>query len=159
VQYNRHLCGENNHQKGGHLCYTKVLGKPYKRQDETERKMTMNLRPTTPLQNALYRHGDVLISKVVAVPAGAQLVKSTQGDVTLAYGEVTGHSHRIRQTNDAQLWVQDNGQSGSETFLEITNNSATLIHEEHKAIELPRGVYRVWKQREYRPDAYVDVMD
>jgi hypothetical protein len=121
----------------------------------TERKMTMNLRPSTPPQNALYRHGDVLISKVAALPTGAQPLQSKQGEsVTLAHGEVTGHSHRIRQTNDAQLWAH-----GNETFLEITGNSATLIHEEHKAIELPRGVYRVWKQREYRPDAYVDVMD
>jgi hypothetical protein len=111
----------------------------------------MNSRPSTPL----YRHGDVLIAKVNALPAGAQSVQSQQGKtVTLAYGEVTGHSHRIRQTNDAQLW-----QSGSEMFLEITGNSATLIHEEHKAIDLPKGFYRVWKQREYRPDAYVDVMD
>jgi hypothetical protein len=111
----------------------------------------MNSRPSAPL----YRHGDVLISKVNILPTGAQPLQSEQGKtVTLAYGEVTGHSHRIRQTNDAQLW-----QSGSEMFLEITSNSATLIHEEHKAIELPRGVYRVWKQREYRPDAYVDVMD
>ncbi len=110
----------------------------------------MNLRPNTPPHNALYRHGDVLIAKVAAVPAGAQKRDGT----TLAYGEVTGHSHRIHQTNDAQLWA-----SGGETFLEITGNSATLIHEEHKAIELPKGIYRVWKQREYRPDAYVDVMD
>jgi hypothetical protein len=117
--------------------------------------MTMNLRPNTPPQNALYRHGDVLISKVAVLPTSAQLLQSKQGEsVTLAYGEVTGHSHRIRETNTAQLWSQ-----GNETFLEITGNSATLIHEEHKAIELPRGVYRVWKQREYRPDAYVDVMD
>jgi hypothetical protein len=107
----------------------------------------MNSRPSTP---ALYRHGDVLISKVAAIPTGA----SKRDGATLAYGEVTGHSHRIRQTNDAQLWAH-----GSEMFLEITGNSATLIHEEHKAIELPRGIYRVWKQREYRPDAYVDVMD
>jgi hypothetical protein len=107
----------------------------------------MNSRPSA---TPLYRHGDVLISKVAAVPTGA----AKRDGATLAYGEVTGHSHRIRQTNDAQLW-----ESGNEMFLEITGNSATLIHEEHKAIELPKGIYRVWKQREYRPDAYVDVMD
>ncbi len=113
----------------------------------------MNLRPqanSNHKSGTLYRHGDVLISLVAALPTGAQ----KREGVTLAHGEVTGHSHRIRRTKDAQLW-----QSGSEMFLEITGNSATLIHEEHKAIELPKGVYRVWKQREYRPDAYVDVMD
>jgi hypothetical protein len=118
----------------------------------------MNSSPPAVSSNTtppLYRHGDVLIAKVNMLPNGVQPVQSQQGKtVTLAYGEVTGHSHRIRQTSDAQLW-----QSGSDMFLEITGNSATLVHEEHKAIELPQGVYRVWKQREYRPDAYVDVMD
>jgi hypothetical protein len=115
--------------------------------------MTMTSRPKpTPTQKtgALYRHGDVLISQVATLPNGAQ----KRDGVTLAYGEITGHSHRIRQTNAAQLWAQ-----GNEMFLEVTAPSATLIHEEHQAIELPRGIYRVWKQREYRPDAYVYVED
>ena len=116
----------------------------------------MNSRPTSPL----YRHGDVLIAQVATLPKGAQLLKSKQGETaTLAYGEITGHSHRIRQSNAAQMWLQDRGPQGSEMFLEITAPSATLVHEEHQAIELPRGIYRVWKQREYRPDAYVYVED
>jgi hypothetical protein len=121
--------------------------------------MTMNFRPrpSIPTQKtgSLYRHGDVLISRISVLPNGAHLVSLKQGDgATLAYGEVTGHSHRIQQSNAAQLWAQ-----GNEMFLEVTASSATLIHEEHQAIELPKGVYRVWKQREYRPDAFVDVED
>jgi hypothetical protein len=113
----------------------------------------MTRAPNTPqaLQpGTLYRHGDVLISRMAALPSGAQ----KRDGATLAYGEITGHSHRIRQTNAAQLWAH-----GTEMFLEIKEPSATLIHEEHQAIELPQGVYRVWKQREYRPDAFVDVED
>jgi hypothetical protein len=121
--------------------------------------MTMNFSPrptvTSPVPGTLYRHGDVLIARVVTLPDGVQ----KREGVTLAYGEITGHSHRIRQTNAAQLWLQDKGVQGSEMFLEITASRATLVHEEHQAIELPRGVYRVWKQREYRPDAFVDVED
>jgi hypothetical protein len=98
----------------------------------------------------LYRHGDVLINKIPALPAGVQ----KQTGTTLAHGEITGHSHRIQQTQAVQLWV-----NGSELFLEVKAPSATLIHEEHRAIELPQGFYRVWKQREYRPDAYVEVQD
>jgi hypothetical protein len=48
---------------------------------------------------------------------------------------------------------------GNELFLEVKELSATLVHEEHRAIELPQGLYRVSKQREYRPDAYVEVTD
>jgi hypothetical protein len=33
------------------------------------------------------------------------------------------------------------------------------VHEEHRPIELPIGVYRVWQQREYTPTAIRTVLD
>ena len=98
----------------------------------------------------LYRHGDVLLRRITSLPSGAQ----RRVGATLAQGEVTGHSHRIQQAHAVQLWVQ-----GSNLFLEVKEPLATLVHEEHRAIELPYGLYRVWRQREYRPDAFVEVMD
>ncbi|ACC82086.1 hypothetical protein [Nostoc punctiforme] len=98
----------------------------------------------------LYRHGDVLIRHIASLPVGAQ----KRLGATLAHGEITGHSHRIQQADAVQLWVH-----GSDLFLEVKEPSATLVHEEHRAIELPQGLYRVWKQREYRPDAYMEVVD
>jgi hypothetical protein len=98
----------------------------------------------------LYRHGDVLIKRVAALPVNAQ----KRVGATLAHGEVTGHSHRIQQSNAVQLWV-----NGNDLFLEVKESIATLVHEEHQAIELPQGLYHVWRQREYRPDAYVEVID
>lgn len=98
----------------------------------------------------LYRHGDVLLRQVTHLPTGVQ----RQTGVTLAHGESTGHSHRLAQPDQVQLWAR-----GGELFLEIKGSSATLVHEEHRAIELPQGIYRVWRQREYRPDAYVEVED
>jgi len=103
----------------------------------------------TPLQ-ALYRHGDVLVSRVTSLPTGARKREGT----ILAHGELTGHSHRIQQSHAVQLWT-----SGSELFLEVKGAQASLVHEEHQTIELPQGFYRVWKQREYRPDADIEVMD
>lgn len=100
--------------------------------------------------NALYRHGDVLIRRIVAIPKDAQ----KRVGAILAHGEVTGHSHRIQPSNAIQLWVHSN-----ELFLEVQQTGATLVHEEHRPIELPQGIYRVWRQREYRPDAYVEVED
>ena len=99
--------------------------------------------------DVLYRHGDVLIAGIAVIPSGAQ----KRPGAILAHGEVTGHTHRIQRQDAVQLWVH-----GSELFLEV-KQAATLVHEEHQAIELPSGVYRVWKQREYRPDAYVEVED
>jgi hypothetical protein len=108
-------------------------------------------RPQRPATiNSLYRHGDVLISAIAQLPAQAQ----PRSGSTLAHGEVTGHSHRMQQPEAIQLWAE-----GRELFLEVKTASATLIHEEHRAIELPQGFYRVWKQREYRPDADIEVAD
>jgi hypothetical protein len=101
-------------------------------------------------RNVLYRHGDVLIGRIATIPDRAQ----KRVGATLASGEVTGHSHRIQPSNAVQLWVH-----GSELFLEVKQTGATLVHEEHQAIEIPQGLYRIWRQREYRPDAYVEVED
>ncbi len=90
----------------------------------------------------LYRHGDVLIARTDALPRN---VKPRNG-VTLALGEVTGHSHRIQEPGAAMLW-----ESGAMTYLEVTAPTATLVHEEHNAITLSRGLYRFWMQREYVP--------
>lgn len=102
------------------------------------------------IPGTLYRQGDVLLRQIDRLPS---TVRKCQG-VTLAEGEVTGHRHRIQQTQAVQLWAQ-----GEHLFLEVKESSATLVHEEHHAIELPQGLYRVWKQREYRPDRYVEVAD
>jgi hypothetical protein len=91
---------------------------------------------------ALYRHGDVLVAQVSAIPAGA--VKRPH--LVLAEGELTGHSHRIAEPGTAELH-----QAGRELYLRVIAESATLLHQEHGPISLPRGDYRVWRQREYSP--------
>jgi hypothetical protein len=72
----------------------------------------------------------------------------------LAHGEVTGHSHRIEQPEAAHLWSV-----GETIFLQVLEHSTRVIHEEHAPIELPAGLYRVWRQREYTPTAIVRVSD
>jgi hypothetical protein len=104
----------------------------------------------TPTPGTLYRHGDVLIRRLDTLPPNC----SPKAGTTLAHGEVTGHSHRFAQAQAVQLWEQ-----GNSLYLEVRERSATLIHEEHRPIELPCGVYQVWQQREYRPDKYVEVTD
>jgi hypothetical protein len=91
----------------------------------------------------IYRHGDVLLAPVRQLPRHAQ----PKVGVILAHGEVTGHTHRILEANAAQMYS-----AGTETFLEIRTPKATLVHEEHRPMLLEQGFYRVWKQREYRPD-------
>lgn len=98
----------------------------------------------------LYRHGDLLVQSTDAIPADARPVSH----LVLAEGELTGHSHRIAEKNAAQLF-----QSSSELYLRITDDLATLVHQEHGPIELPRGLYRVWRQREYSPQEIRIVRD
>ncbi|MCB2378409.1 hypothetical protein LGH70_12490 [Hymenobacter sp. BT635] len=100
--------------------------------------------------SSLYRHGDVLIAAVAALPVGAV----PRPGVVLAHGEHTGHSHRIRETGAASLYAY-----GHELYLLISAPTATLVHEEHRPIALPVGVYRVWQQREYTPSAIRTVVD
>jgi len=94
------------------------------------------------LQHALYRHGDVLVSKIEGIPSHA--VKRPH--LVLAEGEVTGHMHRIAEANSAKLF-----ELNGEMYLRVLAEQATLIHPEHGPIALPRGDYRVWRQREYSP--------
>ena|SRR5579884_3535791 len=92
--------------------------------------------------SALYRHGDVLVAAVDAIPTDA--VKRPH--LVLAEGELTGHAHRIAEPGSAELF-----QHGSEMFLHVRTSTATLMHEEHGPITLPTGNYRIWRQREYTP--------
>jgi hypothetical protein len=98
----------------------------------------------------LYRHGDVMIQKIDRLPNQSQPMVGA----ILAHGEVTGHSHRFAQPDLVQLWAGDGNQ-----FIEVKAARAALVHEEHQQIDIPQGLYRYWKQREYRPGAFVEVED
>lgn len=99
---------------------------------------------------SLYRHGDVMIAQIEALPDNAK----KRANVTLAYGEITGHSHRIADPLTAETFELD-----GQLFLLVKAPTAQLIHEEHATIDLPQGIYRVWQQREYTPEAVRTVYD
>jgi hypothetical protein len=108
----------------------------------------------------MYRQGDVLIERVDALPASAVEIPQ-HGRIVLALGEVTGHAHAIALDDGpvkARLF-----DAGTERFLQVLAASI-LDHEEHAAIALEPGVYRVSKfgtgtQREYTPEAIRNVAD
>jgi len=98
----------------------------------------------------MWRHGDVLIAAISELPANARL----RLDGVLARGEQTGHMHRIAVPESAELWELD-----GELFMRVITEKARIVHEEHQPIELPRGVYRVWQQREYTPEKIRRITD
>lgn len=98
----------------------------------------------------LIRQGDVLIQRVEAIPGN--LVPLPH--VTLAHGEITGHSHRIENPADVELYEVD-----GTLYLRVKSTTAALVHQEHATIQIPKGDYKVWRQREYTPQEIRVVRD
>lgn len=109
--------------------------------------------------NMIARQGDVLLVKVDKVPAG--LKSDNRQKCILAYGEVSGHHHRFEGGKVTAFYKEgDAGEPisggsslrGSATdvaFVSIPKEGASLIHEEHDAIQVAPGIYEVRRQREF----------
>lgn len=96
----------------------------------------------------MIRHGDVQLIKINSIPLGAKELKDRK---ELAYGEVTGHAHRIDfgvlfQTQDGDLYLK-------------VDKKANLSHEEHKTLGLENGNYYVVIKRQYTPEGWEAVKD
>lgn len=101
-----------------------------------------------------YRQGDVFLEPVSTIPAKVRPLARVAGRLILAEGEVTGHHHAIAD-KEAELLVDD----AEQVYLRIMAAPAQLTHEEHAAIAIPPGSYRVVIQREYHPEAIRRVTD
>ncbi|MFE3192974.1 hypothetical protein ACFXHA_28455 [Nocardia sp. NPDC059240] len=105
----------------------------------------------------MFRQGDVLIMPITEaeVPPHAATTpdepRDTRGRMVLALGEVTGHAHavaargRLIRTGEHMLMFLPEG--------------GRVVHEEHAPIPLPKGWFRVIRQREYFPGAVRIVAD
>ena len=120
------------------------------------------------------RQGDVLLQPVSKLPADCTEVPLDKGRIVLAYGEVTGHYHRIEDhiadprpaqraaeiadaviaRAKARLLIAPSG----ERYLEVVE-TVTLRHEEHTAHTIPPGIYKLPQQVEYRPSELIRVAD
>jgi hypothetical protein len=88
-----------------------------------------------------WRQGDVLFERVEQLPNDTV---RRAGDV-LFVGERSGHTHRLESGTAAEVFE---GRPGM--FIRVTAPTA-VVHEEHRPILFEPGLYRVWRQREYRP--------
>lgn len=98
----------------------------------------------------MWRHGDIMIAATAAIPSAADRKPTS----VLAWGEITGHSHRIEAEETAEIFEYQ-----GVTYLNVTAATARLVHQEHKPIVIPRGTYRFWYQREYSPEAIRRIVD
>lgn len=98
------------------------------------------------------RQGDVIL----------QFVQKIEGEklphLVLAEGEVTGHKHRIIE-GKAELYQQEFDEDDSILYLKVLSETAILTHEEHQAIEIPKGNWKIRIQREYEPEGWKYVAD
>jgi hypothetical protein len=101
-------------------------------------------------RKGMWRQGDIYIASVRQIPETAE----PRPHCVLAEGEVTGHSHRVAEPTAARLYSDS-----STLYLRVTVERATVVHDEHGPITLARGMYRVWRQREYSPEAIRFVRD
>jgi hypothetical protein len=97
----------------------------------------------------MWRQGDVFFATTKLIPADA----TRRPGGMLVEGELTGHSHRLARPETAEVFELE-----GVLFLRVPNET-TVVHQEHHAITLPRGTYRVWGQREYSPEAIRRVLD
>jgi hypothetical protein len=102
-----------------------------------------------------YRQGDVLLVEVARRPSDVRPVPREHGRLVLAQGEATGHAHVV---TDAAAELVSREQA-DELYLLVYGDDVVLEHEEHDTIPLPRGSYRVMRQREYAPESVRFVAD
>jgi len=125
----------------------------------------------------LYFQGDLCIEPVASAAAGnvanennngnshvtrniEPLPTASDGAVVLAEGETTGHRHAfygggVLLYRDDAL-ARDLPRELYIAHLRVDAEAAELRHEEHATITLPRGLYRVRRQREYDGSDVID---
>ena len=93
-----------------------------------------------------YRNGDVFLRKVESLPGDAETSAVHPAEV-LAYGEVTGHSHRLTGTTVERY------DHANRAYV-LLSEAGILTHEEHGEAVIPAGVYELIIERDYDPSIY-----
>lgn len=88
------------------------------------------------------QHGDVLLQEIEELPEGVKRVARENGRIILARGEATGHNHAIAERGAILYELK------GDLYLEVTE-PVTIIHEEHRPLEIPEGIYQIGRVKEY----------
>lgn len=103
----------------------------------------------------IFAQGDLLLERVADVAPSGTVSENLEGAVlVLLEGEKTGHHHAI--TDDVTMFHDDKLARDIPAGLyighvQVNAPSARVTHEEHAPLTLPRGTYRVRRQRELGP--------
>ena len=103
----------------------------------------------------IFAQGDLLLERVADVVPSGTIEENLEGvAMVLAEGEESGHRHAIRERvtmfRDEAL-ATDMPAGLYIGHVQVTSPYARVTHEEHAPLTLPRGTYRVRRQRELGP--------
>ena len=112
-------------------------------------------------QRNFFRHGDVLIRETDNVmtnwfsesPKPLVSKQHVIENRPLAYGEKTGHAHTVK--NGEVTFYEKDGT----LYMQVDSDNATITHQEHPDLEVPKGFYEVRTQQEYLPSQERSVVD
>lgn len=105
---------------------------------------------TQPMET-IYRQGDVLIRRISGMPAQKA---APRANGILAYGEITGHAHKVEDLTRAEVL-----EVGEGLYMRVCEEGVRIVHEEHAPITLPGGNYEIEIQKEYTPAEIRNVCD
>jgi hypothetical protein len=89
-----------------------------------------------------YRQGDILLEKVDNVVDDCEKIQDNNNNI-IAHGE-SGNQHRMNQ----QVVIFEDRKT-KERFVQVMNQDTELVHQEHKPIQIPKGLYKIRREREY----------
>lgn len=103
----------------------------------------------------IFAQGDLLLERVDDVaPSGTVAENAEDAPMVLAEGEESGHRHAIRERVTMfrnEKLARDIPAGLYVGHVQVSSAYARVTHEEHAPITLPRGTYRVRRQRELGP--------
>ena len=112
------------------------------------------------INNKPLPQGDVLIVPITdGVPSSAVEEPRTGGALVVTHSE-TGHHHTIGDPDVMMFREPTDPLIG---YLQVDGEFADLIHgrsfDRHETVRLPRGTYRIHRQREHTPEGWRRVQD
>jgi hypothetical protein len=113
-------------------------------------KNRKNKKSAVPLHR---RQGDVLVMKVDDKSIPENLVPTKR--VTLRLGEKTGHHHTFETGAVGYASTADS----LVEYIEVTEQEASIVHQDHASISFPKGTYINVQQWEYSPQELKKVVD